>query len=87
MSAPRWVLAGQATGFDTWQRPGGPVVHVEQDAPAPWFTGLAARGHDVRTVAPRSAGAGHAHAIVVAADGTLAGAADPRTVVGSASGM
>ena len=87
VSAPRWVLAGQATGFDTWQRPGGPMVHVEEDAPSAWFAGLAARGHEVSAIAPLAAGAGHAQAIVVTADGTLAGAADPRTVVGSASGL
>ena len=87
VGAPRWVLAGDATGFDTWRRPGGPAVQVERDAPDAWVEGLTARGHDVRVIDARSSGAGHAQAIVVGADGRLLGAADPRTVVGSASGM
>ena len=87
IGSPRWVLGGEGTGFDTWRRSGGPAVHVERDAPPAWSDELARLGHDVVTVSERSAGAGHAQAIVVTADGTLAGAADPRTVVGSASGM
>ena len=87
VGAPRWVLAGEATGFDTWRRPGGPAVQVERDAPGAWVEGLTARGHDVRLIDARSSGVGHAQAIVVGADGRLLGAADPRTVVGSASGM
>lgn len=87
VGSPRWVLAGERTGFDTWERAGGPLVVLEDDAPAAWAEGLTRRGHELRTSERLSSGAGHAHAIVVGADGVLSGAADPRTVVGSASGV
>lgn len=87
VGSPRWVLAGERTGFDTWQRPNGPMVVLEDDAPAAWAEGLTRRGHEVQTSERLSSGAGHAHAIVMGDDGVLSGAADPRTVVGSASGV
>ena len=40
-----------------------------------------------RPLAPAwDSGFGHAHAIVVEPDGMFAGAADPRTLIGSAAG-
>ena len=49
-------------------------------------TGLAARGHRVDVAAPFDSGFGHAHAIIVEADGAFAAAADPRARIGSAAG-
>ncbi|HWL44597.1 MAG TPA: gamma-glutamyltransferase [Ilumatobacter sp.] len=87
--AGRWALAGPDTGFDTWQHgaavPDGArlTVNVEGHAPAGWAADLAARGHRVAELGRYDTAFGHAHAIVVGSDGLLAGAADPRTVVGS----
>lgn len=85
VGAPRWALRAD-TGFDTWRRPGGPGVTVEDGAPPAWSDALRSLGHEVSSVPRLSSDLGHAHAIVVGADGTLSGAADPRTVVGSATG-
>lgn len=82
IGAPRWFLG--TGGFDTWT--GGAaedLVSLESGAPARWAAGLRQRGHVVREHAEP---AGHAHAIVRAADGTVTGAADPRAVVGLAAG-
>lgn len=87
IAAPRWVLKGPATGFDTWTAPVPPTVVIEQDAPSAWHEGLSARGHEVTTVEPFSSGAGHAHAIVTEPGGTLAAAADPRSWIGSAAAL
>ena len=75
---PRWQLASGDDGFSTWDGPR--VLAVEEG-----FDGvdaLTAKGHDVR-VRPR--GFGHAHAIEVG--DVVAGAADPRAITGSASGI
>lgn len=90
LAAGRWVLASDAlpAGFATWAAEGGalpPIVEVEGHAPASWIDGLAERGHRVRAIPALSSQAGHAQAIVVAGEG-LAGAADPRTVIGLAAG-
>ena len=87
LHAGRWVLHGPVTGFDTWTDPAGPHVLVEGQASDEWRTGLAARGHDVRISPPYDSGFGHAHAIVVEADGMLCGAADPRSRIGSVAGL
>ncbi len=81
INAPRWALSGPVTGFDTWTSGDGPVLDVEGHAP--WGAALGERGHRVNDVAAFDSTFGHAHAIVVADDGTLAGAADPRTRVGA----
>jgi gamma-glutamyltranspeptidase/glutathione hydrolase len=87
--AGRWALSGPSTGFDTWSlgatEPDGArlTVEVEGQAPDTWAAELAGRGHRVATVGRYDSAFGHAHAIVIAADGTRAGAADPRTVVGA----
>lgn len=85
VAAARWVLHGPQTGFDTWTGDEPPHVVLEQHAPERWDSGLARHGH--RTVVAPSWDAvfGHAHAIVVEPDGTLTGAADPRSRVGSAA--
>ena len=86
VASGRWVLHGETSGFDTWTSSNGPGVLVEGHAPADWDAGLAARGHEVARAAPFDSAFGHAHTIVVQADGTLAAAADPRARIGSAAG-
>lgn len=79
--APRWMLG--SGGFDTWAGDGPQAIAIEADAPDAWVDGLAERGHDV-VRAGRWANFGHAHAIVVDADGMLSGASDPRALSGAA---
>ena len=85
VSGPRAVLGSAAGvhGFDLWDGPD--QVIVEDHAPAGWAEGLLARGHDVLVRNGFGAGFGHAHLIEVTPDG-LQGAADPRSVIGSAAG-
>ncbi|HEY4610103.1 MAG TPA: gamma-glutamyltransferase, partial [Ilumatobacteraceae bacterium] len=85
--AGRWALNGPATGFDTWTSGEAPTVNVEGQAPDDWLTGLADRGHKVASSPAYDSGFGHAHAIVIDHDGFRAGAADPRTMVGTAAGI
>jgi gamma-glutamyltranspeptidase / glutathione hydrolase len=85
--APRWALHGPITGFDTWTSGEAPTVAVEGHAPDDWLGGLAARGHKVAASPAYDSGFGHAHAIVIDNDGFRAGAADPRTMVGTAAGI
>ena len=73
LAAGRWVLDGAA-------------VLVEAHAPSDWFHGLPARGHRLRGRPSWGDEFGHAHLIAVE-DDHLAGAADPRTGSGSASGF
>ncbi len=84
--AGRWGLRGPVTGFDTWTASAGPHVILEGHAAPAWTDGLVARGHEVHSLPPFDGSFGHAHAIVVGDDGMLAGAADPRTRVGSVAG-
>ena len=72
LAAARWVLAPS-------------TVAVEAHAPDAWFTGLAARGHDVVRHLSWAYEFGHAHMIVAERD-HLAGAADPRALSGAADG-
>ncbi|WP_285660723.1 gamma-glutamyltransferase family protein [Actinorhabdospora filicis] len=81
MAAPRWRIAS-GTGFDTWADAGAPV-ELEAAAPGAW-DGLAARGHTVRRV--DDGRYGHANLIEIGEDGTRGGAADPRALIGAASG-
>jgi gamma-glutamyltranspeptidase/glutathione hydrolase len=84
--AGRWVLGGPRTGFDTWTAPEGPIVRVEGHAPDGWVGDLAAFGHRCVGEPPYDSGFGHAHVIARDAEGGWAGAADPRTRVGSVAG-
>jgi gamma-glutamyltranspeptidase/glutathione hydrolase len=86
MSAPRVLLdrASGASGFDLWDGPDRLVV--EDHAPPRWVEGLRDRGHDVEVRNGFGAGFGHAQLIEVTADG-VAGAADPRALIGSAAGL
>lgn len=86
VNAGRWALAGPETGFDTWTAPNGPIVELEGQTPAGWAEALTARGHRVSRLAEYATDFGHAHAIVLDDHGGLAGAADPRTRVGSVAG-
>ena len=86
INAGRWALDGPLTGFDTWTGAGGPSIGVEGHAPDGWVSGLTARGHRATSQPAWDSAFGHAHAIVVEPTGMLAGAADPRTVIGSAAG-
>ena len=87
VSAGRWVLApdGRADGFSTWLPGHGRKVLVEDPASG-WTSELTALGHTVEEAAP-GAGFGHAHVIEATAAGTLAGAADPRSLTGAAAGL
>jgi gamma-glutamyltranspeptidase/glutathione hydrolase len=85
--AGRWALHGAATGFDTWTSGHAPTVMVEGNAPDDWMAGLGERGHKVAARPSYDSGFGHAHAIVIDNDGFRAGAADPRTMVGTAAGI
>jgi gamma-glutamyltranspeptidase / glutathione hydrolase len=73
VAAPRFILAD----------PEG--VALDDHAPPAWFETLSARGHSVERKPAWSSGFGHANVIAVE-DGTLAGAADPRSLGGAAAG-
>jgi gamma-glutamyltranspeptidase/glutathione hydrolase len=73
LAAPRFTLRG----LD--------AVAVEDHAPPTWLEGLAARGHAVERRPGWSGEFGHAHLIAVE-DGVLAGAAEPRSLGGTAAG-
>ena len=77
----------EGAGFDLWEAPDH-VLRIEGSATGVWREGLEQRGHRV-AVADRADGVsfGHAHLIEVREDGLRAGAADPRTGVGSAAGL
>ena len=86
VSAGRWALApvGDADGFSTWL-PGHRRKVLIEDPASGWAPDLAALGHTVEE-AP-DAGFGHAHVIEATPDGALAGAADPRSLIGAAAGL
>jgi gamma-glutamyltranspeptidase / glutathione hydrolase len=85
VAAGRWVLAGGATGFDTWRPDSEVHVRVEANAPDGWVPELARRGHRTERTRPFSHDFGHAHLIAVAGD-HLAGGTDPRPRFGAAAG-
>jgi gamma-glutamyltranspeptidase / glutathione hydrolase len=87
VNAGRWALQGPVTGFDTWTSGEAPTVTIEGHAPADWMGAMAARGHKVEAHPAYDSGFGHAHAIVIDALGFRVGAADPRTIVGTAAGI
>jgi gamma-glutamyltranspeptidase / glutathione hydrolase len=86
VAAPRWVLEGAGTGFDTWTSTAGPVVSVEEGASPAWIDGLRARGHTVVEGPAFLSRYGHANVITLGDDGMRAGVADPRARIGSAAG-
>ena len=87
IAAPRFRLYGEnASGFHTWAEPGSLVVQVEGHAPDGWDEGLVTRGHKIHRLDRHDSAFGHAHMIDVGPEG-LAGAADPRALVGAAVGM
>ena len=87
VDAGRFALRGPKTGFDTWTAGVAPVVNVEGHAPDAWVDGLAERGHAVERRGRFDSGFGHANAIVIRDDGTMAGGADARSVVGTCAGL
>jgi gamma-glutamyltranspeptidase/glutathione hydrolase len=87
IAAARWVLAGAEVGYDVWQGRGAVRVAVEDHAPAGWFSGLDALGHRVVRSPSWGGDFGHAHLISFEASGSLAGAADPRSLGGVALGL
>lgn len=87
VAAPRWVLSGPELGWSTWSDPGAVRVAVEDVAPHDWTDVLAARGHAVVPSAAWGGPFGHAHVIRCTEDGTLAAAADPRSLNGAAAGF
>jgi gamma-glutamyltranspeptidase / glutathione hydrolase len=84
VNAPRWVLRGPVTGFDTWTGQEPASVVIERSANNDWQEGLTTRGHAVRLANALSGEFGHAHAILRTADGALHAGADHRAVIGSA---
>ena len=87
IAAPRWVLAGAEVGFDVWSQGGTVRVAVEDHAPPSWFEGLSSRGHTVTRQPAWGGDFGHAHLISFEPSGSLAGAADPRSLGGVALGL
>jgi gamma-glutamyltranspeptidase / glutathione hydrolase len=84
VNAPRWVLRGPGSGFDTWTASTPASVIVESTIEQAWAEDLRARGHSVKIGQPLSGEFGHAHAILRQADGSVLAGADQRTVIGSA---
>ena len=87
VDAGRFALRGPVTGFDSWTSGRPPTVQVEGHAPDAWMTGLADRGHAVERRGRFDSGFGHAHCIVVRDDGSFAGGADSRSIVGTCAGL
>jgi gamma-glutamyltranspeptidase/glutathione hydrolase len=83
VAAPRWVLRGPSTGFDTWDGDAPPSLVVEGHAPDAWAT--APFGYAIRRSDSFTSEFGHAHAIVDDGE-ALHAAADPRAVIGAAAG-
>ena len=86
LGAGRWVLLGP-NPFATWTPGWLPPVALEPHVPAAWADGLRARGHHVAGLGENPKLTGHAHLIEVRADGTLSGAAEPRTALAAAIGI
>jgi gamma-glutamyltranspeptidase/glutathione hydrolase len=83
-TATRSPSGDSASAKDSLQ---APTVAIEGHAPDDWMPGLSDRGHKVEARPAYDGGFGHAHAIVIDHDGFRAGAADPRTMVGTAAGI
>jgi gamma-glutamyltranspeptidase/glutathione hydrolase len=86
IEAGRWFLDSREGGeFNSWKDHGAVRVLLEAHAPLPWHDGLAARGHLVERVQSDHQLFGIAQLITVE-DGRLAGATDPRALIGSVAG-
>lgn len=83
--AARWALAGEKSGFDSWDDLTRQQVLLEGHCPTHWRERLTARGHRIRVRPEWDSVFGHAHAIVRDELG-LAGAADPRARVSACLG-
>jgi len=86
VNAGRWSLRGASTGFDAWVAPDDLTLAIEGQAPGDWAEALRSRGHRPEVLDEMDSRFGHAHVIIVAPDGALSGAADPRCIVGTCSG-
>ena len=86
LGAGRWILLGP-DAFATWTPGWRPPVALEPHVPAAWAEGLAARGHNLAGLEENPKLTGHAHLIEVGPDGTLSGAAEPRTALAAAVGV
>ena len=89
IGAGRWVLApdDESAGFETWRPEVARKVVIEGHAPSTWGPALESLGHQVEIEAVEHGRFGHAHLIEVAAEGHLAGCADPRAIVSVAAGL
>ena len=85
IQAARWALAGEKSGFDSWDDMSRQQVLLEGHVPSHWRERLTARGHRTRQRPEWDSVFGHAHAIVRDEDG-LSGAADPRARVSACIG-
>lgn len=87
IGGPRWgLVAPGSNGFDTWTDADAVAVRIEEEAAAGWGQGLRSLGHEVQIVDGVDGSVGHANLIDVRPDGILAGAADPRALIGAATG-
>lgn len=86
LGAGRWILLGP-DAFATWTPGWRPPVALEPHVPEAWAGGLAARGHNVCGLDENPKLSGHAHLIDISPDGTLSGAAEPRTALAAAVGV
>ena len=86
IGAGRWILLGP-DAFATWTPGWRPPVALEPHVPPGWAGELAARGHAVVGLDENPKLSGHAHLIEVRPDGTLSGAAEPRTPEAAAIGI
>ncbi len=86
VSAPRFTLTvPDALGFDTWDKADSVSVALEHGSG--WADGLRSLGHDVDERPWGQSLFGHAHLIDIDAEGTLYGAAEPRTGTSAAIGL
>jgi gamma-glutamyltranspeptidase/glutathione hydrolase len=88
IAAGRWVLrgAGDDTSFNTWGFRGSVRVALEGQTPGSWAAALGDLGHRVEPEPPFDHPFGHAQ-MIVAEDGRLTGAADPRALSGTVGGF
>ena len=87
IGGPRWgLVASGSNGFDTWADADAVTVRVEKEADGSWGGGLAVLGHEVQIIDGMDGSVGHANLIDVRPNGVLAGAADPRAIIGAATG-